>query len=89
MGLWNALMPSLFALRAITYWQALGLFLLSKILFGGFRPSPGGPRWRQRMMERWEQMTPEEREKLKRGMRHRCGFDKHAEASKTGDEVRV
>ena len=51
-----------------------GVLILSKILFGGFR---GGPhrhwRWRRRMMERWEQMTPEEREKFRQGMRGRCG----------------
>jgi hypothetical protein len=71
MSLWNALMPGIFAVRAITFWQALGLLVLSKLLFGGFRPYPGaGPRWRRRMMERWEQMTPEEREKFRRGVRH-------------------
>jgi ABC-type multidrug transport system fused ATPase/permease subunit len=35
MALWNALMPDIFALPAITYWQALGLLALSRILFGG------------------------------------------------------
>ena len=74
MSLWNWLMPALFGLRLITYWQALGLLILSKILFGGFRGRPGNHmRWRQRMMERWEQMTPEEREKFRQSMRGRCG----------------
>jgi hypothetical protein len=74
MSLWNWLMPALFGWRVISYWQALGLFLLSKILFGGFR-GRGAYRghWRRRMMERWEQMTPEEREKFREGMRGRCG----------------
>jgi hypothetical protein len=72
--LWNWLMPSLFGLHAITYWQALGLLILSKILLGGFRGRPhfGSP-WRHRMWERWQQMTPEEREKFRAGMRGRCG----------------
>lgn len=35
MWLWNALMPDLFGLTAITYWQGVGLFILAKILFGG------------------------------------------------------
>jgi Ca2+/H+ antiporter, TMEM165/GDT1 family len=74
MGLWNWLMPPLFGLHLIDFWQAAGLLLLSKILFGGFR---GGPRrhmyWRHRMKERWERMTPEEREKFRQGMRGRCG----------------
>src|SRR4051794_38894190 len=74
MSLWNILMPGIFAVQSISFWQALGLLILSKILFGGFRPhSGGGPRWRRRMMERWEGMTPEEREKFKQGMRRGCG----------------
>jgi hypothetical protein len=81
MSLWNTLMPSIFAVRAISFWQALGLLVLSKLLFGGFRPSVGGgPRWRQRLFERWEQMTPEEREKFRQGMRRGCGPRQRAEA---------
>lgn len=34
MWLWNWLMPSLFGLRTIGFWEGLGLFLLAKILFG-------------------------------------------------------
>lgn len=34
-GLWNALMPEIFGLKAISYWQAVGLTILSRILFGG------------------------------------------------------
>jgi|SRR5271165_5261061 len=74
MSLWNWLMPALFGWHFITFWQALGLLILSKILFGGFR---GGPHrhwnWRRRMTERWEQMTPEEREKFRQSMAGRCG----------------
>ena len=74
MSLWNWLMPALFGLHVIRFWQAVGILVLSKILFGGFRPRFGpGMRWRRRMMERWEQMTPEEREKFREGMRGRCG----------------
>ncbi len=36
MWLWNWLMPAIFGLGLITYWQAVGLFILAKILFGGF-----------------------------------------------------
>lgn len=70
MGLWNWLMPVLFARPPISFWQALGLLLLSKILFSGFR-GHAGPRgrWRNRMKERWERMTPEERERFKSGLR--------------------
>jgi hypothetical protein len=73
-GLWNWLAPPLFGWHAITFWQAIGLLILCKILFGGFR---GGParrmRWRGRMKEKWASMSPEEREKFRRGM-GRC-FD--------------
>lgn len=67
--LWNWLMPMLFHLPMITFWQGLGLLALSWLFFGGLRGS--GPRsgyrrhWRRRMQERWEQMTPEEREKFR------------------------
>jgi hypothetical protein len=74
MNLWNWLMPVLFGLRVIGFWQALGLLILSKLLLGGFRGGPGGHRrWRRGMMARWEAMTPEEREKFRQGMRGRCG----------------
>ncbi|MGB6431338.1 MAG: hypothetical protein WBF06_12200 [Candidatus Acidiferrales bacterium] len=72
MRLWNWLTPALFGWHLITFWQALGVLILSKILFGGLRGRPGS-RWRRRMAERWEQMTPEEREKFRQGMRGRCG----------------
>lgn len=74
MSLWNWLMPALFGWRVISFWQAVGILILSKILFGGFRGRPG-PRWhwRRRMMERWEQMTPEEREKFRQGVRGHHG----------------
>jgi len=71
-SLWNGLMPAIFGLRAIGYWQALGLMVLSWILFGGLRGSRGcGGRWRRDMRERWERMTPEERESFRRGLRGR------------------
>ncbi len=79
MHLWNWLLPGLFGWHQITFWQALGLLLLCRILFGshGFRGSRGSgmrSRMRQRMAERWEQMTPEEREKA-RARWGRCGFE--------------
>ena len=74
MRLWNWLMPELFGLHALNYWQALGLLVLSKILLGGLRGGAGAKMyWRRRMMERWEKMTPEERAKFREGLRGRCG----------------
>ena len=73
MQLWNWLMPAIFGWQAISYLQAIGLLVLSRILFGGFRGKGGGPawHWRRRMLERWEQMTPEERDKFRQGMGRR------------------
>lgn len=72
--LWNWLMPALFHLPIIHFWQAVGLLFLSWLLFGGRRGFGGRAhvyrgRWRQRMRERWEHMTPEEREKFRQGLR--------------------
>lgn len=64
-ALWNWLMPTIFGLHAITYWQALGLMALSWILFRGFRgPRFGGGHWRHGMRGRWQRMTPAEREEF-------------------------
>ncbi len=81
MWLWNWLTPALFGWHVITFWQALGILVLSKILFGGCRGRPGPHMyWRRRMMERWAHMTPEEREKFRESMRGRCG---HWDATQT------
>jgi hypothetical protein len=79
--LWNWLLPPLFGWHTITYWQAVGILILARLLFGTF----GGRPWmrsnfRRRMHERWESMTPEEREKFRQGMRGRCGFGPTAPA---------
>lgn len=74
MALWNRLIPPIFGWHSVTFWQAVGLLVLSKILFGGFRGGPGrGMHWRGRMKEKWAQMSPEEREKFSRGMGARFG----------------
>jgi hypothetical protein len=72
MSLWNWLMPALFGSRLITFWQALGLLVLARILFGRFGGPGRGMHWRHRMRERWNRMTPEEREKFASGMRGYC-----------------
>lgn len=81
--LWNWLLPPLFGWRPITFWQALGMLALCRILFGGFGlhgSSRSG--LRRRVAERWEHMTPEERERLRQGMRERCGFGPSSSESK-------
>ena len=73
MHLRNWLTPTLFGWRQITFWQALGLLVLCRILFGGFGHHGKGRNSRRRMAENWERMTPEEREKIRQNMRSRCG----------------
>jgi hypothetical protein len=81
--LWNWLLPPIAGWSQITFWQAVGILALCRILFGGF-----GYRgfyrsnFRRRMAERWEHMTPEQREQLRQGMRGRCGFGPSTSASK-------
>jgi hypothetical protein len=88
MLLWNWLVPSLFVgAQPVGYWQALGILLLSKILFGGFRGCHHG-RWRERQ-QRWESMSEEERAQLKGRLHGRwsgwCGAHKSDEtAAKDG-----
>ena len=77
MGLWNAILPAVLGVKAITFLQALGILLLSKILFGGFGRGGGwrGRRqhWKNNMQEKFANMTPEERENFKAEWKNRCG----------------
>ena len=76
MLLWNNLLPIVFGFKVITFWQAIGLLVLAKILFGGFKGRGGhwGGRhkmreeWKKKLEERMSTMTEEEKEKY----RNRC-----------------
>ena len=73
MLLWNWLVPVLFRGPSISLWQALGLLALCRILTGGWGKGPGGgtywtqqkQHWRKKFEEKWNNMTPEEQERLK------------------------
>ena len=80
--LWNLLMPKIFGLPALSFWQAVGLLTLSWMFFGSWRglARPHG-HWRRGMQERWAQMSPEERENFRRGMAGRCGRRSDASGS--------
>jgi uncharacterized membrane protein len=87
--LWNWLMPGLFGLRVITWAQALGLLVLSKVLLGGFHKHGGGGRgWQRGTRDRWDRMTPEDRERFSAGMeaRIKCGFGRRTETPVTAEE---
>jgi hypothetical protein len=73
--LWNWLLPPLFGWHQVSFWQAVGLLALCRILFGGFgRHGSGHSNFRRRMKGRCDHMTPEERERFRQGMRARWGF---------------
>jgi hypothetical protein len=83
MYLWNWLLPTLFGAPLITFWQAVGLLALSRILFGRFGMGGGGMQrshFRRRMAERWDRMTPEEREKFCQGLHGRWGREEAGES---------
>jgi len=71
MLLWNALVPVLFSGPVVTFWQAAGLLILCRLLFGGFRPHHHGRHhWRQHAWHaRWHRMSPDERERFRDGFR--------------------
>ena len=71
MLLWNWLLPALFdGTHEINYFQAVGVLVLSKILFGMRGHGSCHQRWHR---HRWEHMSPEEREKFQAGMSGCCG----------------
>ena len=89
MLLWNALLPAIFHISEINFWQALGILVLSKILFGGFKgPFRHGhgswhgdhshmAPWRHR----WMNMSDEERAKMKEEWQKRCRPDNPAQST--------
>lgn len=72
MQLWNAILPDVLHVTTINFWQAMGILVLSKILFGGF----GGwghkkQEWKKKMQDKWQHMTPEERSRFKETLEKR------------------
>jgi len=69
MLLWNNILPEVIHVETITIWQAAGIFILCKLLFGFGRPGGFGKRqmFKNRLAERMKDMSPEEMEKFKQG----------------------
>jgi len=88
-ALWNWLLPPLFGWHTLTFWQALGLLALCRILFGGLGMAGGGPRsrMRARMNEKWERMSPEDRERMREKMRGFAGFGRSPESPSGATEI--
>jgi hypothetical protein len=78
----------LFGWKPVTFWEALGLLVLCRILFGGFGGHGHDKRamLHEKLHGRWEKLTPEERERLSEGWRGRCGPFK-APAGESGESA--
>jgi len=82
MMLWNSILPDVIHATVINYWQALGLLVLSRILFGGFGFHRGErdhhPFARSgEMRKKWAQMTEEEKQKFREEYKARCEHRGH------------
>lgn len=84
MLLWNNVLAEVVNVKQISYWQAAGLFILSKILFSSFRPGPpggfrkGGPPWRNKLMN----LSDEERDQFRKEWQQRNTGDQDQSANK-------
>jgi hypothetical protein len=76
MALWNAILPQVIGVHTVTFWQAMGILVLSKILFGGFGGGQSNSKRKKtqsnEMRKKWKQMTPEERDAMKKEWHNRC-----------------
>jgi hypothetical protein len=75
MIIWNYVMPEVFHIGEVNYWQALGILVLSRILLGGFRflSRPWQrPHYAAKWKEKWMSMTEEEKEKFREEWKKRC-----------------
>ncbi len=96
MLLWNAILPEVTNAGTLSYWQAVGLLLLSRILFGNWRGGkPGGysgkkQHWRHKAWrEKWANMSEQERAQFREQWRKRCGEKRSwggQETKRNGDE---
>lgn len=88
MFLWNAIIPDITGWKPVSFWQAAGLLILFKILFGGFgrgrhRGGRGrgksGRKWinmskedKMELKEKWMNMTHEEKREMKKKWKDYC-----------------
>jgi hypothetical protein len=92
MLLWNWLIPAIFSGPVVTYWQAAGVLILSKILFSGFwghRRTQSDYRyrvWRKRFEEKMKNISDEDRERFKEKFRHRSHWHEHCCDDKPGEK---
>jgi len=84
MSLWNWLVPDLFHGPVLTFWQALGLLVLSKILFWSFGKKHSGRagHWRPYWKDKWTAMSPEDRERFKQKMKEKWCYREESPSTK-------
>jgi hypothetical protein len=90
MLLWNWLLPEIFDLPAISYWQAAGLLLLSKLIFGfgrGHKSHPGPQKWKAYWASKWSHIPEEDKMKWKETFAEKWGCPMEKTESKD-QEVR-
>ena len=71
--LWNYALAPATGWHDVTYWQALALLALAKILFGFGAGRHAGYRGRRKAWDNWQSMTPEQRETFRQAWRARYG----------------
>jgi hypothetical protein len=87
MLLWNSLLPEIVHLPQISFWQAVGLLILLRLLFGFNFPWHGHQhRMGNHLREKWEHMNPEEREEFKKRLHQRVPFWKEQRESCSGPQ---
>ncbi|MFT4203677.1 MAG: hypothetical protein QM610_07140 [Chitinophagaceae bacterium] len=74
--LWNAILPEVTGVRPLSFWQALGLLVLCRILFGRFDFKRGGERrqWRRDFRDKWRNMSDDDRKRFREEWEKRCRF---------------
>ena len=87
MFLWNWLVPDLFNGPMINFWQTAGLLLLAKIIFG-FSSKGGGGSWKKyKGHDRHKNLTPEEKEAIKRRFMEKCGWKDESTESTSAEVI--
>ncbi|WP_443945325.1 hypothetical protein ACJVDH_20790 [Pedobacter sp. AW1-32] len=72
--LWNSILPEVAHVGRLNFWQALGLLVLCRLLFGSFGKG-GGKKFAERkyaMREKWRNMSVEERDRFRSEYKTRC-----------------
>ncbi len=57
MHLWNWLMPDLFSITTITFWQSVGVVVLARLIFGGFK-HPHNDKHHEKFAEKFRKKHP-------------------------------